>query len=231
MPCLTRGLGRFSSQSWYFRCYLIPIRKKMMPNSLDSRRKLRMALLEQVGFQNRFLRYPYYSVYHAAIQNRDKALLWYSESSRVGWGRGTLQNCSLSPDRNKKTLTTVKEFILILQILNLSQEPTHSSWNPLLLQRQFICSQLSGSISFFRTRFFVILQLLGNFLRDFVGRICFLFPIIHINSIFSLSQICPLIRLMQLQSLRFEILIGFTEGNIRTSPFPISYVHFCLGLT
>ena len=70
-----------------------------------------MALLEQVGLQNRFLRYPYYSVYHAAIQNRDKALLWCSKLSRVGWGRGTLKDCSLSPDR-KDSLTTVKEFTL-----------------------------------------------------------------------------------------------------------------------
>ena len=130
----------------------------------------------------------------------------------------------------KNSLTTVKEFTLFLQILNLSQEPTHRSWNPLLLQRQFTCSQMSSSICFFRNRFFEILQLLRNDLRDVVGRVCFSFPIIHINHFFSLSQICPLIRLMQPQSLRFEFSIGFTEGNIRTSPFPISYVHFCLGL-
>ena len=41
----------------YFLRYLVPIRKKMMPNSLNSRRELRIVLLEQEGFQKRFLKY------------------------------------------------------------------------------------------------------------------------------------------------------------------------------
>ena len=34
---------------------------------------------EQVGFQKRFLKYPSYSVYQAAVQNRGCASLWDSE--------------------------------------------------------------------------------------------------------------------------------------------------------
>ena len=52
---------------------LASIRKKTMPNSLDSRRALRLAHLEQVGIHNRALKYPLYSVYQAAIQNRGQA--------------------------------------------------------------------------------------------------------------------------------------------------------------
>ena len=42
--------------------------KKTMPNSVDSRCELKMVLLEQVGFQKRFLKYLQHSVYHATIQ-------------------------------------------------------------------------------------------------------------------------------------------------------------------
>ena len=57
---------------------LVPVRKKTMPNSLDFRRKLRMALLEQVGFQKTFPAVPIV-FRHAAIQNRDNTLFWHSE--------------------------------------------------------------------------------------------------------------------------------------------------------
>ena len=48
-------------------------------------------------------------------------------------------------------------------------------------------------------------------------------------NLFSLSLIliCPLIRLIQLQSLRFEFSIGCIENNIRTSLFPISFCPIC----
>ena len=48
-------------------------------------------------------------------------------------------------------------------------------------------------------------------------------------NLFSLSLIliCPLIRLIQLQSLRFEFSIGCIESNIRTSLFPISFYQIC----
>ena len=59
---------------------------------------LRVLLLEQVVVQERFLKYPYDSVYHAAIQNRGKAQSWNSEQSGVGWERVTLQSRSLSQD-------------------------------------------------------------------------------------------------------------------------------------
>ena len=36
----------------------VPIRRKMMPNSANSRRELRMVLLEQVGSQKTFLEVP-----------------------------------------------------------------------------------------------------------------------------------------------------------------------------
>ena len=166
-----------------------------MPNSLDFRRKLRMALPEQVGFQKTSPEVPI--VFRGSCGNpesRQYAVLALGIGKRVDWGRGTLQNCSLSQDPKKNSLTTVNEFTLFLQILNLSQEPTLSSW-----KSQFIHSQLSGSICFFRNRFFVI------------------------NQFFSLSQICPLIRQMQLS-------IGFIIGSIRTSLFPISSGHFCLSL-
>ena len=54
----------------YFPFYRIPIRKQMMPNSMNSKTELRMVLLEQVGFQRRFPKYQWNSVYRAALQNR-----------------------------------------------------------------------------------------------------------------------------------------------------------------
>ena len=52
-------------------------------------------------------------------------------------------------------------------------------------------------------------------------------PSTKIN-LFSLSLICPLTRLTQFQSLRCEFSIGFMEGTIRASLFPISFVQFVL---
>ena len=49
-------------------------------------------------------------------------------------------------------------------------------------------------------------------------------------NIFSLSLICPSIHLIDLQSLRFEVSIGFIEGNSRISLFPTSYVTVCFSL-
>ena len=46
---------------YHFLDNLDPIHKKMMPNSVNSRKELRMVLLEQVGFQKRFLKYPQFS--------------------------------------------------------------------------------------------------------------------------------------------------------------------------
>ena len=65
----------------------------------DSRREQRVVHLGQVVVQKRFLMYPLYSVYHAAIQNRSKAWFWDSEMSRADWERGSLQSCSLFQDR------------------------------------------------------------------------------------------------------------------------------------
>ena len=143
------------------------IHKKMMPNSVNSRRELRKVLLEQVGFQKRFLKYPWNSVYRAAIPNRGKAYLWDSEYSRVGWERGMLQSCSLSQDRK------VKEFTLFCKSRMLSQELTHSRRIPFLLHRQFVNSQLSGSICYFATDYFYLLNFLAIscaiFLEDAVS--------------------------------------------------------------
>ena len=52
---------------------------KMMPNSMNSRRELKMVLLEQEGKQKRFLKYPQCAVYQAAIQNRGYPFLWDTE--------------------------------------------------------------------------------------------------------------------------------------------------------
>ena len=64
--------------------YLVSIREKMMPNSWNLRRELRVVLLEQVGFQKRFLKVL---ISFPAIQNRGWTFLWDSEWSRVDWER------------------------------------------------------------------------------------------------------------------------------------------------
>ena len=69
-----------------------------MPNSLNCPRE-RFVLLEQVVVEKRFLKYPQYSVYRAAIQNRGKAWSGDSELWRVDWERESLQSCSLLQDR------------------------------------------------------------------------------------------------------------------------------------
>ena len=147
----------------------------------------------------------------------------------VGWERGMIHSCSLSQDR-KNSLASAEEFSLFCKILNLSQEVTHRSRIPLLLHGQFINSQVSGSICFFATDSSSFLNLLSiscaSFLEESIPHVQFLTEI----TIFSLSLICPLIRLIQLQSLRFEFPIGFTESDIRISLFPMSFVHVCFSL-
>ena len=83
----------------YFLQCLVSIREKRMPHSLIFRRELRVVLLEQAVVQKRFLEYPQYSVYRAAIQNRGQAWFWDSELQTVDWERGSLQGCSLFQDR------------------------------------------------------------------------------------------------------------------------------------
>ena len=61
-----------------------------------------MVLLEQAGLKKKNLEVPtVYSVYQAAIQNRNNGWSWDSEESRVDWERGTLHGCSLIQDREK----------------------------------------------------------------------------------------------------------------------------------
>ena len=127
--------------------------------------------------------------------------------------------CCGTRDR-QNSLTTVKEFTLFLQILNLSQEPTHRSWNLFLLQRQFICSQMSGSICFFRNRFFVILQLLGNFLRDFVGRVCFLISHYPHKSIFLLEPDLPIDSPYAAPIFEIRVLNWFHRGQYQNFSVP-----------
>ena len=108
-----------------------------MPNSVNVRRELRMVLLEQVGIerQSRIAATHFFGTRNnqglARNVRRSRAArcLKIEKFSRVG--QGINSPCSVN--------------------LNLSQELTHSSRIPLLLQRQFINSQLSGSICFFAT--------------------------------------------------------------------------------
>ena len=85
---LTNSADLVSPLSHVPKYFLIPIRKKMMPNSLGSRRMLRMVVLDQAGLQKRFLRNPMNSVHRAAIQNRSWPFLGDSEYSSVDWERG-----------------------------------------------------------------------------------------------------------------------------------------------
>ena len=91
---------------------------------------------------------------------------------------------------------------------------THSSRILLLLHRQCIDSQLSDSICFFANRFFVILEFLGNLLRDFLGRVCFSFPFLRINQSFLFEPEQPTDPLGTIPS-RFEFSNGFIKGHIR----------------
>ena len=92
----------------------------------------------------------------------------------------------------KNSIASDKEFTLICNSLNVSQEFTHSSRIPLLLHGQFINSCLSSSICFFATKFIVNLQFLGNLLPDFLGSVYSSFPIHHT----SLSLVSALIRML-----------------------------------
>ena len=67
---------------------LILIREERMPNSVKSRRELKMVLLEQEGFQTRFLKYPPYSVRRSAIQNRGYAFYWTRNHQGLGGNVG-----------------------------------------------------------------------------------------------------------------------------------------------
>ena len=122
------------------------------------------------------------------------------------------QNCSLTLDRNIILR-------LVPQILNLSQELTRSSRIPLLLHRQFIKFSIVWLHLFLRNRFFVIPQCLGNFLHDFLGRVCFSLTFFQINFELDLpidsSDATP----------TFEL-----RATSAFLLFPISYVHVCFSL-
>ena len=148
-----------------FLSCLVPIGKKMMPNSLNSRRELRMVLVEQAGFQKRFLRYPQYSVC--------RAVLWDSEYPRVGWERGMLQSWSLSQDRKKILLPRPRNSPC-------SVNPEFESRADSLALTIHQCS-IVWLYLFLRNRFIEIPQFLGSVLHDFLGRIHFSFPFLQIN--------------------------------------------------
>ena len=71
---------------------------------------LRMVLLEQVGFQHNFLRYPSSSVYCAANQDRCESFLWNSTFSRVDWNVDIPELLAVSGSRN--SLSSLMEFTL-----------------------------------------------------------------------------------------------------------------------
>ena len=68
-----------SPASLYFLPYQVSVLEKMRPNSWNCWREQKFVLLEQMVVRKRFLMYPKYSVYRAAIQNRGYAYLWDSE--------------------------------------------------------------------------------------------------------------------------------------------------------
>ena len=139
-----------------------------------------------------------------------------------------LQTCSLSQDRKKFSCIGQGTHI-VLQILNWSQELTHGCRIPLLLHRQFINFFLSGFICFFATDSSQCLNFLAISCEIFLEDLFHIFNSPKEN-LFSLSLICPLIRLIKLQSLRFKFSIDFIGSYVSTDLFSISSVHFCLRL-
>ena len=81
---------------------------------------------------------------------------------------------------------------LVLQILNLSQElpPSGRISSPVAWTiHQFLVVLLHLPL---RNKFFSILQFLANLLRDFLGRVCFSFQILRVNSSFLFEPDLPI---------------------------------------
>ena len=134
-----------------------------MPNSLNFRRELRAVLLVQAVVKKKksFLKYPKYSVYRAAIQTRS--------SPGLTKERGTLQSWSLFQNR-RNSLASDKEFTLFCNSWIWVRSWLTVVGSLFWCDRQFINSCLSCWICFFCSKFFAILQFLGNILRDFLGK-------------------------------------------------------------
>ena len=135
-------------QSAWRRCQILWILEEYWGWFTSSRNTLK----------KRFLRYPTSSVCEAASKNRGQSFLWDSDFSWVDWERGIVQSCSQFEDP-KHSLASFKEFTLSCNswIWAISW---FFCWIRFLLHRGLIEFQLSSSISFYKSKFFVILQCL-----------------------------------------------------------------------
>ena len=101
-------------------------------------------LLEQVSFQKSFLKCPQYSVDHAAIQNRTKALLWYSGSSKFSHnGQGIHLFCA-NPEFESRADSQKLESFPVAKTIHMFS----TVWLDLFLSQQilrdfFNCSAIS----------------------------------------------------------------------------------------
>ena len=140
---------------------------------MNFRRKLRMVLLEQVGFQKRFVKYQLYSVYRAAFQNRG----WTRNIKKVGWERGMFQSWSLSQDRKIVLRRPRNSPCSVNPEFEPRADPQYQDSSPVAwTTHQFSIVWLDLFLS---NRFLAIPSFLDHFLRDFLGRVCFSFPILH----------------------------------------------------
>ena len=162
--------GRIPPLLGSIKCPVIVCLRLFFCSSLSRcarRCEVRAVLLEQVGFDKRFPK-CLHSGYHAAIQNRGFAFLWDSEKGFGTWDVPELPSLYQTTNLLSVTWMWVKSRLT---------EGFLSCFH-----RQFINSYLSGTICFLRNRFFGILQVLGNLLRDFLGLIFFSFPVLRIIS-------------------------------------------------
>ena len=176
----------------------------------NSRRVLRKVHLEPVDLQKRFLMYPMSSVYETPIIPRGLGIL-------MGWLGTWGYSRAARSFRIIKFSCVAQGILLVRQALNLSQEAIHGRRILPLLHGEFIDFQLSSSIR----KFFGILQLLGNLLRDLPDKVCFAYPILQIASFFPLSLISQLVRLIKLHSLGFKL----SAGLINKEQYPIQPVN------
>ena len=155
----------------------------------DSRRMLRMVLLEQVGFQHNFLRCPSSSMYCAANQDRGESFLW---GLRVleGWlGTWDIPEL-LAVSGSRNSLSSLMEFTL-----------SGSSWigdKSWLTVDGFSLSSAQNVHHFSSvwlypltySNFLVITLCIDNLLRDVLGRFCSSYSILQITYgfLFELDQ-------------------------------------------
>ena len=119
--------------------------KKTMPNSLNSRRTLRMVHLEQVDLQKRFLMYP--NEFCVSGCKQESRLIILLGLGILMGGLGTWDNPELLAVRVIEFFCVTYGIHLVLQFLNLNHKFLHCKIIFFLLCRKLITSQLSSSFS------------------------------------------------------------------------------------